>query len=106
MANQVVQTTDPGMSSAVSQFEDKAASFRSQLDQVDSYMQQLEAGWKGNASAAFSQAMNQWQEGFQKVVTALDSVTQGMGSSARAYDQHEDTSTQSAQSFLGGLPGL
>jgi hypothetical protein len=40
------------------------------------------------------------------VVTALDSVTQGMGSSAKAYDQHEDTSTQSAQSFLGGLPGL
>jgi WXG100 family type VII secretion target len=106
MANQVVQTTDPGMSSAVSQFEDKAASFRGQLDQVDSYMQQLEVGWKGGASAAFSQAMNQWQEGFQKVVTALDSVTQGMGSSARAYDQHEDTSTQSAKSFLGGLPGI
>jgi WXG100 family type VII secretion target len=106
MANQVVQTTDAGMSVAVSQFEDKAASFRSQLDQVDSYMQQLEAGWKGTASAAFSQAMNQWQEGFQKVVTALDSVTQGMGSSARAYDQHEDTSTDSAKSFLSGLPGL
>jgi WXG100 family type VII secretion target len=106
MANQVVQTTDPGMSSAVSQFESKAASFRSQLDQVDQYMQQLEAGWKGGASTTFQAAMNQWQEGFQKVVTALDSVTQGMGSSAKAYDQHEDTSTQSAQSFLGGLPGL
>ena len=106
MANQVVQTTDPGMAGAVSQFEDKAASFRRQLDQVDQYMLQLEAGWKGNASAAFQQAMNQWQEGFQKVVTALDSVTQGMSGSAKVYDQHEDTSTDSARTFLSGLPGL
>lgn len=105
MTHPAVSTTQQGMASARAEFESKTQLFLSQLQSVNSEMATLQASWQGTASANFNAAMDQWEQGFQRVITALNGMIESMGGNANMYGQQEDAAAAIAQSFGGALPG-
>src|SRR5215472_19091671 len=45
--------------------------------------------WQGPAAAAFHRAQAEWHEKQQKLVSALNEIAEGLGSSHRMYNQAE-----------------
>ncbi|WKU05342.1 WXG100 family type VII secretion target [Micromonospora sp. HUAS LYJ1] len=110
MALSQVSTTQEGMSAARAEFEQKASIFTGQLASVNSEMAVLQNTWQGDASMAFSQAMDHWEEGFQKAIAALHSMIESLGGNAALFRTQEDLAASTAQRFstlqTQGLPGI
>ncbi len=101
-----VSTTEQGMQRAAQEFSDKAQSFTGQLRAVNGQMAILQSTWTGQASQGFNQAMDSWENSFQKVINELLNMLQVMGVTTKGYQQSEDDAANVAQSFGSALPGV
>lgn len=101
-----VSTTEQGMQRAAQEFSDKANIFNGQLRAVNGQMAILQATWTGQASQGFNQAMDNWENAFQKVINELLNMLEVMGVTTKGYQQSEDDAANVAQSFGSALPGF
>jgi WXG100 family type VII secretion target len=105
MSQPSVGTTQEGMRSARIEFESKSSLFSGQLSSVNSEMAVLQSTWQGTASLNFNQAMDNWEGGFKRVITALNSMIESLGGNAQLYAQQEDEAASLAGNFGSTLPG-
>jgi WXG100 family type VII secretion target len=91
------------MASARAEFEQKSGLFIQQLSSVNSEMGTLQASWQGTASLNFNAAMDNWEQGFQRVINALNGMIGSMGGNAAMYAGQEDAASQIANSFGNAL---
>jgi WXG100 family type VII secretion target len=67
-------------------------------ERIKSELVRLEGAWVGNASAAFTEAANTWISGYNEVLTALQTLTQHVGS---ANEQFASDETSRASTSTG-----
>lgn len=101
-----VSTTEQGMQRAAQEFHDKANEFTASLRSVNSQMATLQTSWTGTASNGFNQAMDNWENSFQKVINELINMLEVMGVTTKGYIEAEDTAANTAKSFGAALPGV
>ncbi|XTZ13473.1 WXG100 family type VII secretion target [Micromonospora echinospora] len=101
-----VQTADPGMQAAATEFANKAQEFTTHLRNVNSQMAVLQASWHGTASRNFNQAMDNWERSFQTIIEKLLHMMDVMGATTAGYRAAEDEASQTAQNFMTALPGV
>ncbi|WP_348651134.1 WXG100 family type VII secretion target [Micromonospora sp. WMMD882] len=106
MTMPTVQTSEPGMQAAATEFAAKAQEFTGHLRSVNTQMATLQASWRGDASNSFNQAMDNWERSFQVVINQLLHMMDVMGATTSGYRAAEDQAAQSAQSFMSALPGV
>ncbi|BCJ52706.1 hypothetical protein Asp14428_41810 [Actinoplanes sp. NBRC 14428] len=106
MTMPVVQTTEPGMQSAAQEFSNKTTEFTGHLRNVNTEMATLQGTWTGTASMQFNQAMDSWEQSFQKVINELITMMHVMGVTTKGYAAAEDSAASSAKSFASALPGI
>ncbi|MEV0327407.1 WXG100 family type VII secretion target [Micromonospora echinospora] len=106
MTMPTVQTADPGMQAAATEFANKAHEFTNQLRAVNSQMATLQASWHGVASKNFNQAMDNWERSFQTIIEKLLHMMDVMGATTAGYRAAEDEASQTAQNFMTALPGV
>ena len=105
MANNQINTTTPGMQAAASKFEDTIGDFNGYLRTVNEQMVVLQSTWTGDASVAFSTAMDGWESNFQVVIKELAGMAEAMGINTKIYIQQEEDNSRIAQDF-GQLQGF
>jgi len=105
MGQPTVGTTEEGMAAARGEFEAKSSFFSGQLSSVNSEMAVLQSTWQGTASLNFNQAMDNWEGGFTRVITALNSMIESLGGNAQLYTAQEDSAASIAGSFGSTLDG-
>jgi ESAT-6 family protein len=105
MGQPLVGTTQEGMRAARVEFEGKSSFFSDQLKSVNSEMAVLQSTWQGTASLNFNQAMDNWEGGFTRVITALNSMIESLGGNAQLYSAQEDEAASIAGNFGSTLPG-
>ena len=101
-----VSTTEPGMQRAAQEFSDKATVFTGQLRAVNGQMAILISSWTGQASQGFNQAMDNWENAFQRVINELLNMLEVMGVTTKGYQAAEDEASSVAGSFGAALPGI
>ncbi|MFV2009106.1 MULTISPECIES: WXG100 family type VII secretion target [unclassified Micromonospora] len=106
MTMPVVQTTDPGMQAAATEFAAKTQEFTGHLRSVNTQMTTLQASWRGDASNSFNQAMDNWERSFQTVINELMHMMDVMGVTTAGYRAAEDDASQAARDFGAALPGI
>jgi WXG100 family type VII secretion target len=83
-----VQTAE--LLAARSLVSDAASSGRAELGRLTASAQDvLGYGWQGAAAAAFGHGWEQWHDGAQRVLAALDEIGVALGATARTYATHE-----------------
>lgn len=105
MGQPVVGTTQEGMRAARIEFEGKSSFFSDQLRSVNEQMAALQATWQGTASINFNQAMDNWEGGLTRVITALNSMIESLGGNANLYAAQEDEAAALAGNFGSTLGG-
>lgn len=105
MSQPVVGTTQEGMRSARIEFEGKSSFFSDQLGSVNEQMAALQSTWQGTASLNFNQAMDNWEGGLKRVITALNSMIESLGGNANLYAAQEDEAASIAGNFGSTLGG-
>ena len=100
-----VSTTEEGMGAARAEFEQKTQLYTQQLSSVNSEMANLQTTWQGTASINFNTAMDSWEQGFQRVITALMSMIESMGGNVKEYAAQEDDASALANNFASVRPG-
>ncbi|MGX4655169.1 WXG100 family type VII secretion target [Micromonospora sp. SCSIO 07396] len=106
MTMPTVQTTDPGMQAAATEFANKAQEFVGHLRYVNGQMAILQGSWQGTASTTFNQAMDNWERAFQVIIDKLLNMMDVMGATTAGYRAAEEEASQTASSFLTALPGV
>jgi len=101
-----VQTSQPGMQAAGQEFANRATEFTGLLKNVNTNMASLQGSWTGQASGAFNQAMDNWENSFKKVIDELIRMLDVMGATSTTYSQAEDDAAKTASSFAQALPGV
>jgi WXG100 family type VII secretion target len=101
------------MVSAASEMEDKHGSIRSQVTGLQSEIDGLMASWTGQAAGQFNNAMQNFYEDCNTVLTSLQHLAQAVDSSAQNYERAHQMTTDDAQSLASrisatpaGLPGF
>ena len=87
--------------------------FQNALDQVNTaysnmseQQSMLMANWTGEAASSFGQALTQYLDDLQVVRTQLSTMTETLSANTGVYTNTNEGSTQLANSFATGLPGL
>lgn len=102
---QRVQNDEEGMRSAAVEFSNKSGEFTGDLQTVRADIESLMASWTGETSIKFTQAMQQWQTSFQKVIQALNHMQEVLTANITANVATEDQSTTTATGLAGIIPG-
>jgi len=93
------------MRTARIEFEGKSSFFSDQLRSVNEQMAALQSTWHGTASLNFNQAMDNWEGGLSRVITALNSMIESLGGNANLYAAQEDEAAALAGNFGSTLTG-
>jgi WXG100 family type VII secretion target len=62
-------------------------------NQVDSHLQSLLAGWKGDASFAFERLLIQWLQDFRQIRDQLDNIYLKLTGTQKSYQANEQAET-------------
>ena len=106
MPSNQVSTTTPGMQEAMKKFDDTIKLFTGKLSVVNNEMSVLQASWTGDASGVFNQAMDAWEENFQRVINALIGMAETMGVNVKIYVQAEEEASGQAANWATALPSF
>jgi WXG100 family type VII secretion target len=91
------------MATAYQQVQDAVDQVKAQQSQLAGYQSQLEAGWAGQASSAFSSAYAAFNADFTKVLQALQLIQEKLVTTDRQYTANEEAQTAAAQRVQGLL---
>ncbi|WP_033293731.1 WXG100 family type VII secretion target [Amycolatopsis jejuensis] len=76
---------------AAGRFEDAIDSANACLGQVNTEMAALQASWRGEASARFGQAMNDWEQQFDRILGSLTDLLRVTGGSGERSNEQDCT---------------
>jgi len=95
-----------GMVTARGHFQNALDQCNTAYNNVGEQQATLMSNWTGEAASAFGQALTQYQDDFQIVRTQLGNIIEQLSTNTGVYNSTNEGSTQAAQSFATGLPGL
>ncbi len=95
MAGQVT-VNRAAMVTAAQQAEDALGQIKGQQARLAGIHETLGGTWKGEASAAFTNAFNRFNEDFSIVINALNGIHERLVGSHANYNTVENANTQSA----------
>jgi WXG100 family type VII secretion target len=91
------------MTTAAAQVEDALGEIRGQQGRLVGFHEQLAGTWKGEASAAFTNAFNQFDSDFNIVIRALQGIQERLVSSHANYNATETANTESMSKISAAL---
>lgn len=101
------------MVQAGSEMEDTHGNIYSQVTGLQSEIDGLMASWTGQAASQFSNAMQNFYDDCNTVLTSLQDLAQAVASSAQNYESAHQMTTDDAGSLMNrisgtavGLPGF
>ena len=113
MAADPINVDVHAMLQAASEMEDKHDSIRSQVTSLQSEIGSLETTWTGQAASQFNNAMQNFYDDCNTILTSLQHLAQAVDKSAMQYEQTHHMTTDQAQALANrisatpaGLPGL
>jgi WXG100 family type VII secretion target len=98
-------TTVDVMQKAAQQVQQVSEEINGELRTLLSQLEPVSAGWKGQASAAFQQLMQRWNEDAQKLTQALQAIAESLDASTKNYSAAEDSNSSQISrisAILGG----
>jgi WXG100 family type VII secretion target len=91
------------MTTAAAQVENALGEIRGQQGRLVGFQEQLAGTWKGEASAAFTNAFNQFNSDFNIVIRALQGIQERLVSSHANYNATETANTESMSKISAAL---
>jgi WXG100 family type VII secretion target len=91
------------MVTAYNQLQQAVDQVKAQQTRLGGYQADLEGGWKGNASAAFSSAYQAFNADFTKVISAMQTMQEKLVATEKRYSVNEAEQTASATRVQGLL---
>jgi|SRR5579875_3488763 WXG100 family type VII secretion target len=95
-----------GMKLALNDFENALQQVNTAYSDMSEQQSTLAANWTGEAASTFGQALTQYLEDLSKVQSALRTMTETLEQNTGVYVNTNEGSSQLAQVFATGLPGL
>lgn len=95
-----------GMITAQGHFQTALDQCNTAFNDMSEEQSTLAANWTGEAASAFGNALNTWLEDLNTVRSQLALITEKLSTHTGIYSNTSEGSTQMANAFLQGLPGL
>ncbi len=95
-----------GMVAAQGHFQTALDQCNTAYSSMSEQQSTLAGNWTGEAASAFGQALTNYLDDLQTVRTQLSTITEALSANTGVYSNTNEGSTQLAQSFATGLPGL
>jgi WXG100 family type VII secretion target len=95
-----------GMITAQGHFQNAVDTCNTAYNNMSEQQATLAANWTGEASSAFGQALNQYLEDLGNVRTQLSTMLETLSANTGVYSNTSEQSTDLANAFSTGLPGL
>jgi WXG100 family type VII secretion target len=93
------------MAAAAQQIEQAVSSIQGIQGRLGGYHSDLQGGWQGQASSAFTTAYNGFNDNFTKVINALQGMHENLTSTHTTYVNTEQQQTQAANRVNSLLNG-
>jgi len=93
------------MATAANQTQQAVDTIRGIQSTMNGQQEALQAGWKGEASTAFTNAFGVFNGDFTKVLQALANLQEKLSASQRNYTATETANTQAASKISQALNG-
>lgn len=108
MAGNTGQTsvTVEGMTAAQGNFQNALDAVNTAYSNMTEQQSTLMANWSGEAASSFGQALSNYLEDLGVVRTQLSGMLETLSSNTGVYANTNEGSTQLANVFKTGLPGL
>jgi WXG100 family type VII secretion target len=93
------------MATAAQQVESAVTTIRGLQSSMNSYASQIQAGWQGQASSAFSNTYEAFGADFSKVLNALQTIHENLVGTDATYTTTEETNVGQVNRVAGLLGG-
>jgi len=93
------------MATAAGQIQDAVTSIKGIQTQLGGYHSDLQGGWQGEASTAFTNAYTGFNDNFTKVINALQGMYDNLTGTHQTYMNTEQNQTQAANRINSMLNG-
>jgi WXG100 family type VII secretion target len=93
------------MATAAQQIQDAVTSIQGIQGKLNGYHGDLQGGWQGQASTAFTNAYNGFNDNFTKVINALQGMNENLTGTHTTYMNTEQQQTQAANRVNSLLNG-
>jgi WXG100 family type VII secretion target len=91
------------MATAYRQLQDAVDQVRGQQSRLSGFQADLQSGWQGMASSAFTAAYEAFNADFTKVITAMQGLQEKLVSTQQRYTTNEEAQAASANKVQGLL---
>ena len=95
-----------GMKAAQGNFQNALEQCNTAYTSITEQQSVLAGNWTGEAASAFGQALTNYLDDLQIVRTQLSNITEQLSQNTGVYANTNEGSTQLANQFSTGLPGL
>jgi WXG100 family type VII secretion target len=95
-----------GMTAAQSSFQNALDQCNTAYSNMTEQQSTLASNWTGEAASSFGQALSQYLEDLNTVRSQLSSMLETLSSNTGVYANTSEGSSQLANAFATGLPGL
>jgi WXG100 family type VII secretion target len=89
------------MATAYRQVQEAVDQVKGQQSQLGGFQEQLQAGWVGEASSAFTGAYTAFNADFSKIIQALQLIQEKLVATDRKYTANETANTAAANRVMG-----
>jgi WXG100 family type VII secretion target len=91
------------MQKAAAQIRQTSDEINGELRSLLSLIEPLASQWRGDASTAFHQLIDRWNQDANKLTQALAGIADSMDTSQKNYSSSEEQNRSQIASILGGL---
>ena len=91
----LIRVTSDELRTQGQQTSQAATNVSETLNTLANQIRDLSTRWEGGASTGFQSLYDEWQQGAQKVQSALEGIATFLGSAADTYEQAEQQIRQS-----------
>jgi WXG100 family type VII secretion target len=95
-------TSTDVMTSAANSVEQTSQEITQALNSLKSQLEPLAGSWKGAASGAFNNLMQEWNDDATKLTQALADISQALTGSSKNYAVAEESNQSAIAKILGG----
>lgn len=101
MAGSGFGTEFEAMNQAANKLQDVKDQLNGELGSLVSQLEPLSGSWKGAASAAFQQLIDEFRNDAQKIFMALEQIRESMSKASATYQATEEQAQSSIRGVLG-----
>lgn len=91
------------MATAAGQVDEAIGKVSAVRGGVRGTMSNAAVGWQTDASVKFQQAMDQWDQDFQKIIDGLTRIQEALGGTRNAYSAAQDAEQSSVDPIISAL---